>query len=151
MRPTAVRLLALTIALAVPLAASACRAASPGVSQAIPDAPVYPGAVLDDAQPTPSEGARVERWRIHVAGGDEPARVVSARDEVLAWYRAEMAGAGYALRSDADASLQLYTSAAGCTAYVSIIVDANAPETLLLELGSAAEGGACSTPTPPGE
>jgi len=143
---------ALALGLALPLAtAAACRPAEPAESHAIPGVGAHPDAVLDAVQPTPSAGARVERWRVRVAGGYEPARVKAEHAQVLAWYRGALEDAGYALRSDAGESLQLYTNAAGCTAYVSLIVDATAPETLLLELGSASADGVCGTATAPSE
>lgn len=137
---------------AVALAMAGCGAREPARSSVIPGLPAYRGAVLDEAQPTPSaDGARVERWTLRVPGGDEPARVAEVRGEALAWYRAAMEDAGFALRSDADEPLQLYTNEAGCTAYVSLLVDAAAPDRLIVELGSAASGGPCAPSTAPAE
>lgn len=136
-------------------ALAACGPGEPARSAVVPGLPAYRGARLESAQPTPAAGgARVERWTLRVPGGDEPARVAEVQGEVLAWYRGAMEEAGFVLQSDGAEPLQLYTNAVGCTAYVSLLVDAAAPDRLLIELGAASDDGACAaepTPTPSSE
>jgi hypothetical protein len=135
-------------ALAAALALAACRSTAPLVSEALPGVPVHDGAERVEPQPTARAGTRVERWRLRVPGGDEPARVATEREAVLEHYATALAEAGYAPRGDRSASLQLYEAPDGCVALVSAFVDPAEPDVLLVDLGRTTDGCAASSPAP---